>query len=345
MSLTADQILSIKTPEKLFTVGMLSEVKAQYLELSKKWHPDKRPGVDPRVFATIGDMYLRALKKIKDNAWGAHGSIEIESADGKKYRARYRHHRKFELGDLYIGDTVIAYLLDNSAQDLADAEAAAVKGFVFSKNDPKMEADLSKVLPRAMIRTPTADGRIFVAYAKTAEWLSMRDIIRHFGGKVPPKHAAWMISRLYNLARYLDYTGLMHGDLSPETLFIHPQDHGVAIFGGWWYSRPIGKKMSALPSRTIRYAPKAVVEAKVASQRIDLECIKATGRELLGDISGARLMSDKEIPKPLFNWLQTPSQGDPKKDLKAWTERVLPDSFGPRKFIELKINVEDLYTP
>jgi hypothetical protein len=64
---------------------------------------------------------------------------------------------------------------------------------------------------------------------------------------------------------------------------------------------------------------------------------------MLGDVFGMKLMTDKTIPKPLFNWLRFPGSVDSFSDLKTWKEKILIDSFGKRKYVELNIKREEIY--
>ena len=76
--------------------------------------------------------------------------------------------------------------------------------------------------------------------------------------------------------------------------------------------------------------------------RSDLELIRATGRELLGDISGIRLR-DPSIPRPMAEWLRYPSAGSALADYRFWRE-VLIASFGGRRFVRLDVTPEKMYS-
>jgi hypothetical protein len=82
---------------------------------------------------------------------------------------------------------------------------------------------------------------------------------------------------------------------------------------------------------------------KTANPEIDSELIKATGRELLGDGIGSKLLSDPGIPNALLNWLRTAGSGDAFKEYDDWVKMVLKDSFGERRFVKLEIQPSDVY--
>jgi hypothetical protein len=151
------------------------------------------------------------------------------------------------------------------------------------------------------------------------------------------------MSGLHNMTCYLDWADLSHNDISLDTYFISPKYHSGALLGGWWYTSKIGNKIIAVPNRTYQYMPMEVRKTKISSIKTDLELIRAVGRELLGDVTGTRLKQNEDIPKPLINWLVLPSPtGSAIKDYTLW-QKVLTDSFGPRKFVNMEVAAEELY--
>ena len=136
---------------------------------------------------------------------------------------------------------------------------------------------------------------------------------------------------------------ISHNDLSLDTLFVCPEHHTVCVLGGWWYASTIGKKLKALPQRTIINAPSVLINSKLAMLETDPELVRLTGRELLGNANGVHLMLDTSIPRGLVSWLRLPGRGHAIKDYAEWRDKILPDSFGPRKFVKMTITTEDVY--
>jgi hypothetical protein len=338
-TLTAKHILSINRPEKLFSEPV--NVQAEYRELARQWHPDHNPSVDQSIMAKITVLYSEAQKKIKEDAWEVIGVTQIETKDGKKYKIRYHVHRPFELGEMYICDTVLVYLIRKEFKDLADNSRNACRTFKYPNDNLKKE--FQKLLPQLLVDSET-DSHYFMVFNKTPEIFSARDILNHFKGKIPVVHVAWMLSRLYNIACYMYYNETSNNDISLDSYFIDPKLHSGYLLGGWWYSVPLDKKMIALPERTLSHIPKSVLKKKEGSCVTDSCLIKAIGRELLGDVTGAKLMNDPTIPKPLFNWLQSPGNDKPMEDYTTWMEKILIQSFGKRQFVELKVESQDIYT-
>ncbi|MCC9000305.1 MAG: hypothetical protein LM522_12585, partial [Candidatus Contendobacter sp.] len=125
--------------------------------------------------------------------------------------------------------------------------------------------------------------------------------------------------------------------------FISPHQHRSALLGGWWYAVRQGERMRAAPAVTLQYAPGEVITRKCGDIRTDLELIRALGRELLGDVTGARLAREKVAPPPMLDWLRFPAPRSAVDDYHTWQRRVLTASFGERRFLKLDLSADDLY--
>jgi len=336
-SLTAKKLLAISVPEKLFTRDGL---KKEWQKLSSKWHPDKNEAVDHGVLSHINMLYNQALDKVAKDLWVIPGQLDLSSKDGRKFQIHYKKHRELELGDMYISDTVVAYIIKPGNSDLVASAKKITSSFSYDGDDMKKE--YAKYLPETIVSTQLIDGSELIVYKKTADVFCLRDVLEHYG-TIDPKHVAWIMSRLYNLSCYLKWAGVAHNHISPDTIFISAKFHSALLLGGWWYSTIIGEKMVALPKRTIENISPALIKAKVGTVKVDSELIKATGRELLGDIHGMKLLTDKSIPKAFLMWLRTPANGKPVADYKLWYNKILPDSFGPRKFVKMELSSKEVY--
>lgn len=337
--LTATQILSINRPEKLFSGP--DSLQEEYRALARLWHPDHNVGVDQAVIAKISELYELGQKKAKEDAWEVIGVTTIETKDKKKYKIRYHVHRKFELGEMYICDSVLVFLIEKSFKDLVENSNRIVRDLRF-END-KMKNYFVEKIPRLNISSET-DTHIFQVYHKTADVFSVRDLLNYFNGKIPPKHATWMLSRLHNFACYLKYSNLSHNDLNLDTFFVSPHHHTGMVIGGWWYATKLNSKMIALPNHTLKYIPEDILNSKMGSMRTDSILIKVLARTLFGDETGCKLISDPDIPKSIFNWIQSSSGTDPVEDYKDWTTKIITNAFGKREFVKLELSPEDIYT-
>lgn len=341
LKLTAKEILviSITSPEKLFT-GDTSIAKQEWHNLTKVWHPDRASG-NAEVMTHINALYDLAINKLKLGIWSDDGIARITSKiTNKVYEIKFLRKHDFELGEMYVGNNSIVFAIAEDGYDLADLGLERIKNLKYA--NPTMKEEFSRYLPTIKYEDQTEDRRIIVMQ-KTPDVLLLRDVLDHYNDKIDPKHVAWILSRLYNIGCFLKFNDISLNDISPDTCFISPEFHTVSIIGGWWYSTLLGRSIRAVPSRTILYAPLNLIDKKVGDSTIDSELIKATGRELLGDITGAgKFNSDSTIPKALKNWLQSPGSSDLYEEYQKWTN-VLLDSFGKRKFVEMKLEAKDIY--
>lgn len=337
--LTAIELLSIKTPERLYERG-LDEAKGQYRLLAKRWHPDHNSEPDAvKVFQHIKALFEKAEEKIKNGTWNVEGLLEI-TANGtnKKYEIRFHKSHPFEMGMFYVGEGLVTYEIGNDNLDLVNDALNVIKSFHYK--DDKMKKTMEHSLPRVKTQIFSKD-HVYVIIEKDKNAICLRDLVDHIG-TIDPKHIAWIISRAYNTACYCELTGITHNALSLDTMFIEPKNHVVQLLGGWWYAAKNGKTLKALPGEALTYSPPDVIATKKASIRIDLELIKMIGRILLGSKTGANLRTST-APKPMIDWFLLPSTGRAVNDYKIWQEKVLKESFGERRFTELKLNFSDVY--
>ena len=339
-TLTDDDILAIPVdkPELLFTADKDTAL-AEFRVLLSKWHPDKNPMVDEAVMAHVNVLYDLAVLRLATDSWVTPGVVTFKTLDGKKFQLKFRASRQFELGDIYVGDNLVAYSLYKDNEDLYKNARNIIRNFKFA--DDKMRNEVLPLLPEIHSELVT-DDRLVMLIKKTPDQLLMSDVLGHFG-VVDPKHVAWMISRLYSICCYLRYANLVHAGITPDACLISPDQHTVSLLGGWWYAGEKGKKLQALPGVAVEFAPDEVLDAEVSDPKIDLELLHATARQMLGDINGSKLLMNKNIPTILVTWLRALSKGDAFEEYKIWHTKTVIDAFGPRRFVEMKLTADDLY--
>lgn len=344
-AVTADLLLAIPEgePEKLFSAANTAQVKKEYHELAKRWHTDRNS--DPLakdVMQRVQLLYQKANEKIEHKTWEIPNLLRFETMDKQRYQIQYLKKQPFELGDMYIADASVTYVVNKSDQKLFDNAKNTITGLRYP--DDRMKQMLKPILPEIK-RTFETNDKLIMMLNKDPEAILLSDVIGHMKGKIEPTHAAWMMSRLHNLTCYLDWAGLTHNALTTENCFIWPKDHRISLLGGWWYAAKQGEKLKAIPPKTATIAPASLFDKPIADPRLDLSLIRATGREILGDSTGMNLIRDKDIPKPMTSWVNGASSGDPRQDYKIWSEEILTKSFGARRFVEMKLSSNDVYKP
>ena len=348
INLTSAEILSISenAPEKLFSSD-LNVARNEYLCLSRRWHPDhNRDWQATAIFQHVTKLYRKTQELIKDGAWRGAGVLELPAADvssrsgsSASRQMKYFKRTKFELGDLYLGETNIAFSVERLYADLFENARRQIANFRFAT--ASMQKEIEPNLPHCAEYFTTRE-RLIMVLPKLADAVLLEDLLEYLGGAIDARHVAWIGSCLHNLACYFEYSDVVHHDISPRTIFVSPKLHAGMLLGGWWYARPTGEKINALPHRTINVAPGDVIRRKQADGRVDLELIRQTGRELLGDPRGAGLKTNKKIPAAMSRWFNGATSGSAVTDYELW-RNVLEMDFGKPPFVGLNIEPAAIY--
>lgn len=348
--LTAAKLLSIETPETLFS-NSAGEAKAEYRFLARHWHPDRKSTPDAmRVFMHIVQLYRDACKKIASGKWNEpcekiedqiRGLRKFRLLDGSIKTCKYRISHPFELGTTYVADNSIVFEVDKEFDQLFEQGRKRIHMLPLKNNS--MALEMSKYLPQVQHTFKTESSNILVV-RKTPDQLLLSDVINHFGGSLTPiNHIGWILNNLLNLACYLEWAGVTHNAISTTTVVISPLRHNGMLLGGWWYSTKVGQVLSYIPEQTLNCIPPDILRNKRADARVDLELIKSIGREILGDANGAHLALDTGLPPDLVEWLQLPCSGSAFEDYKTFKREVLPNAFGPPKFVNMQLDADQLY--
>lgn len=307
----------------------------------KEWHPDlnKKPEAS-KVAAHIQKLYDSVEPKIKAGTWAAPNTIVLKGVDGKTRTIKYRRKRAFELGEMVYGDRVLCYIVRPDAKDLFGRGLETIK-HSFAYKDDKIKEEIERYLPAVLDSFETTDGSNVLVLAKTPDVFLLQDVI-DFMGPLDPKHVCWIMSCFHNLACYLRTIGMTHNAISTTTCFVSPQHHSGLLLGGWWYSQYTGKNLVAMPGHSANNCPPDILKTKIADPRLDMALIRQMGLDCLGDSTGVNLLHDGKTPRPLVDFLRLTSDGNAFKDYKKW-EKVRSDSFGKRRFVEMKVDSSDIY--
>lgn len=345
--LSAADILGIPedAPEMLF-VRDAGGIKKRFRALTKAWHADKHAGdADEAHAVTQRILKLRdvANERFKAGTWRVPGELVMQDVKtGKKIKLTYTRKKDFELGEVYIAPNSVTYALRLENKDLFDNAVRAIGGLSYA-ND-KMKQEFSKGVPQIEKTIETAD-RLVMIVKKDPAMVLLSDVCDHFAGKLDARHTAWILSCLHNVACYLAYNKVTHNALSLDTFFIDPAGHTGALLGGWWYAAKTGAALTGLPAETVRVVHPEVLASGKADPKVDMILLRNVGRTLLGDRLGMRLARDKDVPKALSDWLTLPPSDNAFEDYSQWMKKVLPDSFGVRRYVKMDVTYRDIYKP
>lgn len=338
LAMKSDQILRITAAEKLFSSAAAFE--DEFKSLAKKWHPDKNnEPTAAAVFAHLNKLRQEAKWIADRGTWPTPGTLFLNHVSGGKSIFHYKRHLPIEGGDVYYGRKQILYSINADYADLVHAGTKVISGFRY--RDAAMQKEVSRYLPLIQREGETTDRRCFILMSKTDDVFALTDVKAALGGKVEPKHVAWILNAVYNIACYLEFAGLTHNAITIDNVFISPTYHSALLLGGWWYAVQDGGRLNALPHATHSIVAPDMLRSKRANARLDLASIRLLGRTLLGDATGMTLQS-LGVPAPMATFLRHPPGSSARTDYAAWHAAVKA-SFGPRRFVELAVSENDIF--
>ena len=344
LNLTAARILSTITPEKIFSAGVISVIKKEYIDLSFKWHPDRCS--DPLatdVMAHINLLKKLALDQVADGVWVMDGKLSIISKTGAPFSFSFYKKLPFELGTMYLSETLVCFEVAREHEALVKNFVKISKSFTFAS--PRMKTEMERFLPKVAM-VVEGEKNFYLVISKEEDQLLLSEVIEFYGGAIDQRHAAWITSGILNICCYLKNIELVHGAINTSTIFINPEKHDVSLLGGWFYASKLAGQLVSLPNSTITFCPASILTAKKAVHRIDTMLARVTCRAMLGDLLGTRLstlVKDSRLVQPLASWLGEPSKENSYDEYANWQNKVLVDSFGKRTFTKMSLAPSDIY--
>lgn len=341
LKLTAEEILQIdlQNPEKIFSLDNFTK---EFFRIRKQWHPDYN--VNPKakdVFQHLMLMSETAKKRIASNTWNGNASLQYTTTAGKTFRFKYTSMREFELGKMYIGKQHVIYVIESKNKDLYDNGVKAIRGIKYSAK--KFENQFKSLFPKIIQSGETDIGSVLVI-DKPKDFVLLQDLLDFLpDNTLPPKHTAWVLSSMYNIAMFLNHLGITHNSIMASTIFVDPSNHSCMLLGGWWYSVKQNTKLKAIPSELIKILPKKLFTDKKAKPCYDSQAIKAVAINCLGDstLGGSKLLFNHDIPKQIVNWIRTPASDSALKEYEGWVN-ALENSYGERKFIKFTTDISQI---
>lgn len=342
-TLTAAGLLAIPLarPEKLFSGDEAADRKL-YRTLAMEFHPDRHPAYG-EAFKHLAALVAARDGQLDDGTWCGAGRQTLALGGGKRLNVRYLRRYPFELGTLLIGRRSFAWLVRGEHRALYEQGVRTLKRLRYA--DDRMRNEMARVLPRIELEAETSEGFVLVM-SRPPDVVRMRDVLDHLGGRMEPRHVAWILGTLHNMGAYLHWAGLTHNAIGLDSWFISPRDHTGLLLGGWWYARPAGEAMTYLPAasagvwRTI--LPPQLAAARRATPALDRELIRLVARTLLGDPGGTRLLRDPGIPPALRRWVTAPGAGDGIEDYADWV-RARDAAFGRPRFVTMDLTPQEIY--
>jgi serine/threonine protein kinase len=335
----AKSVLGVTLVGDLFT-NDASKIEAEYRDLAKVWHPDNNSNPQASdVFAHIGVLYQQAQDLLAIGRWEKKNYIQFRTKDGKKADINYLKEHPFELGTMYVCNRHVIYVFDTDKKLFYDNAISRIGNFKFASKN--MATEIGRFLPAILSSYETVEGRFCYVVPKTEDVYCLADVLNAYGGIIPDRHVAWIMTRLCNLLCYLDYSKLSHNGININNCFISPEFHSIMLYGGWSYARAQGEKLIGTSKEIYDVMPLVVKNDKASSILTDIESVKLIGRTLLGDKTGIRLVG-KGVPKPFVDWLCDGAAKNAFEESKRWDDTIVK-AYGARKFVAMDVTKNKVY--
>lgn len=213
-----------------------------------------------------------------------------------------------------------AQSLRREAAVLRELHASAAPGaHVFTRRLPLP-------LGLAFSEGPHAAGQVVLALRHPpAFWGSLARLQQRFPGGVPATHAVWMWRRILEILGFVHSSGLVHGDLAPGNLLVHPHDHLVHLVG-WSAALPL----------------EAGCDPRRPTVARDLAQSGWAIRSLLAGPTAGKPPNGR-APAPLAELLAAVTQepdflrGKDARQLAEEVGRAAREAFGPPRFVPFEI--------
>lgn len=235
-----------------------------------------------------------------DALWADANLTAFRTAEGAAISARYLYTVQDAPAVMYLTRSAALYRFPREER----SKAALAEQWLGRLQYPQADSrGLSRCFPTVTGRFELEDGGILLALAREEQFFPLA-----MYGALLPEHAAWVVSRLENICCVLEYSGLVHGGISPESVFINPVTHEAALLGGWW-------------NADVRRA------SSLAAANADLVALRRTADRALGPYRAS-------VPHAFDRFLREAPLTNAYDDFALW-DQVIEKGFGGRRFVKM----------
>lgn len=320
--------------------GTEKEIRKAFTKLAKQWHPDTTNEMQARaVFEHIIALRDTALDGQTSGSVACKANIPFVRPDGRTFQAKVLKTTVNDIGNAHIGANSISYEYGPDLLDIAQIETARIKGFRF--HDDRMRAEMKKSLPELVSHVELKGGAALNIFKRPPGEVLLADLIE-VSGYLPAAHAAWLCSGLMNIACYLDWSGIIHGAIGLDNVLVNPEKHSVRLVGGWGFSCLSGERPVMLPNRSLDICPAMVLKDYIPDNSLDLNLIRRTVNEAMGDPRGMSLRKNG-VPEAVASFLTTGPDGSAATDYGNWMQ-ALEEGWGKRRFVKFNMPAARVYS-
>lgn len=324
---TVDDILKASSVDDIFTNDK-RVIKTEYREYLKKFHPDFHNGemTYQEVTSKIVMFYEKAIELIDRGSWEESNKVRLAKPNGRTLIVTYIKAYDFELGRMYLCNNHVVYVIDRKHKKYYDNYISSVR---FTAPKEIMD-NIGYALPH-IVQNFENDENCVIIIKRESNCVPLIEVWNNFNHRIPAKQCAWIISRLLNLSCFLSFCDLVHNGIDINSCFVDINKHGLMLYGGWWYARPVGEKMIGTSTEVYEVMPLSAKRSKKSKKSVDMECIKMLGIKLMGCVSK---ISDSLVPDSIMAWMRTGSGECPTTEMARW-EMSLSSAYGKPSFTKM----------
>jgi DNA-directed RNA polymerase subunit RPC12/RpoP len=237
-----------------------------------------------------------AVSDDAEKIWHRSDSESFVNTDGTDIEISYIYKSVTDGITCFTARNNVIFLFPAEKRPLAERYKNGVKLLSYPSADVR---DLAQYFPVITGGFELKDGAYLLSVSKPEEVFPLGAF-----GSLPPVHAAWIVSRLENLCCVMEYSGLTHGGISLDGLFINARTHELYLLGGW---ENVTKGCTTL----------------------DLAMMRDTVKRLMGSESS-------KAPQEFSEFLDKKHLPDAYTDFADW-DKVIETGFGGRRFEKLDL--------
>ena len=227
----------------------------------------------------------------KDSIWSIYGQESFTLATGESLVIDYMMKRASAGYVCYLAKESVIYIFD-AASD-AHSFLAGLRRIAFPSADTKLQ----RSVPELKLQLELKGGAHALVFIRHPNFYPA-DLFAPWA----PEQLAWVISRMENICCLMNYSGIEHGCITPDAIWINPLTHEGVLFGDW-------RKVQRLQGVG------------------DLTALRRTAIELA---------SDTRSPRELYHFLNQAPMPDAYRDFEAW-DTVIEQGFGGHRFVKMDI--------
>ena len=271
-----------------------------------------------RSFLSLSkDEQDRRLKA--DEIWQNADDKKFETLDGQTIEVNFLYSHSDRTANTYTARKNIIFHFEEKSADCVERFRKAVSMLDYPSADTK---SLSDFFPHINGGFELVDGERLLVITKGEDEYPLR-----LFGTLSGRHVAWVISRLENLCCVLEYSGLAHAEINPDTVYINPYDHTAYLYGNWWNAGKHNTHSGGIFLETEN----------------NLINLRNTAKEMLGFKPEEKVIADGEnIPEALAEFINGKPKFNAYEDFAYWDEMLIK-AFGERKFIKMDTDDGEIY--